>query len=80
MQIRHTLAHVLDSSLNLRQAPGSMAVFRVDVLVDDLQSVFDWIHEHVPKGIRRSRSRFNRNSYSRESQKGLKRYCLIPAT
>jgi len=27
-----------------------MAVFRVDVLVDEPQPVFDWIDEHVPKG------------------------------
>lgn len=28
-----------------------MAVFRVDVLVDDPQPVFHWINEHVPKGL-----------------------------
>ena len=28
-----------------------MAVFRVDVLVDDPYPVFDWINEHVPKGL-----------------------------
>ena len=28
-----------------------MAVFRVDVLVDDPQPVFDWINEHVPNGL-----------------------------
>ena len=28
-----------------------MAVFRVDVLVDDPYPVFDWINEHVPRGL-----------------------------
>jgi len=28
-----------------------MAVFRVDVLVDDPYPVFDWINEHVPKEL-----------------------------
>ena len=28
-----------------------MAVFRVNVLVDDPQRVYDWINEHVPKGL-----------------------------
>lgn len=28
-----------------------MAVFRVDVLVDDPDPVFTWINEHVPKGL-----------------------------
>ena len=28
-----------------------MAVFRVDVLVDDPRPVFDWINKHVPKGL-----------------------------
>ena len=28
-----------------------MAVFRVDVLVDDPYPVFDWINEHVQQGL-----------------------------
>ena len=28
-----------------------MAVFRVDVLVDDPRPVFDWINKHVSKGL-----------------------------
>lgn len=28
-----------------------MAVYRVDVLVDDPQPVFDWIEAHVPKRL-----------------------------
>ena len=28
-----------------------MAVFRVDVLVEDPHQVFDWIHEYVPKDL-----------------------------
>lgn len=28
-----------------------MAVFRVDVLVDNPQPVYDWVNEHVPQGL-----------------------------
>jgi hypothetical protein len=29
----------------------SMAVYRVDVLIDDHKRVFDWIHEHIQKTL-----------------------------